>query len=184
MKQMVILTILTLTVVFGTGCTSGYWTDRGRDAADIFTISYGYGLGAKAIVGPLHAGLLFNSEIGGMRGGVIKPVFEPNSAGHGATPVDFKPAVDLDITLMSLEWFEEEDASERRKTFKSDSALIYPVWQLKDRRGIPTCTKLEVVAGCGLSLRLGFNPGELVDFLFGIFGTDLFDDDLEKQYAQ
>ena len=39
-------------------------------------------------------------------------------------------------------------------------------------------TQIEVTAGAGPSVRVGFNPGELVDFLVGWFGVDLYNDDI------
>jgi len=41
-------------------------------------------------------------------------------------------------------------------------------------------TQIEVVAGLGGTIRLGFNPGELLDFILGWVTIDIFNDDLEK----
>lgn len=38
-------------------------------------------------------------------------------------------------------------------------------------------TEIEAVGGLGLTLRMGVNPGEFVDFLLGWFGIDIFNDD-------
>jgi hypothetical protein len=73
--------ILTLQVVGSTtsalcvlcsGCATGYLADRVRDGADVFTLTMSAGLGARARVGPLHAGL--NATVGdiGLRGGAIE----------------------------------------------------------------------------------------------------------------
>ena len=40
-------------------------------------------------------------------------------------------------------------------------------------------TQLEVVIGLGGTLRLGFNPGVLLDFLLGWFTIDISYDDIE-----
>ncbi len=51
----------------------------------------------------------------------------------------------------------------------------------KDARpNLPTWTHLEVAAALGVGVRLGFNPGELLDFLLGFFGADLYGDDLAR----
>ena len=42
-------------------------------------------------------------------------------------------------------------------------------------------TQMEVVVGLGGTLRLGFNPGELLDFILGWATIDIYNDDLEKQ---
>lgn len=39
-------------------------------------------------------------------------------------------------------------------------------------------TQLEVAAGLGYTVRLGFNPGELLDFLLGWTTIDIFGDDV------
>jgi hypothetical protein len=38
-------------------------------------------------------------------------------------------------------------------------------------------TQIEVAGGLGMALRLGFNVGELVDFIIGFSGADLYRDD-------
>ena len=38
---------------------------------------------------------------------------------------------------------------------------------------------MEVAAGLVGGIRLGFNPGELLDFIMGFLGLDLYGDDLE-----
>ncbi|PJZ71537.1 hypothetical protein CH373_00120 [Leptospira perolatii] len=38
--------------------------------------------------------------------------------------------------------------------------------------------EIELYVGLYVGLRVGFNPAELLDFLFGIFGLDLLEDDL------
>ncbi len=42
-------------------------------------------------------------------------------------------------------------------------------------------TQAEACVGLGPSIRLGINPGEILDFLFGWTTIDLFGDDLEWQ---
>ena len=44
----------------------------------------------------------------------------------------------------------------------------------------PDWTHLEIAAALGVGVRLGFNPGELLDFLLGFFGADLYGDDLAR----
>ena len=50
-KTIQIASLLSLTV-FCSGCATPYAIDRGRDAADIFTATFGSGYGAKVLVGP------------------------------------------------------------------------------------------------------------------------------------
>ena len=46
------------------------------------------------------------------------------------------------------------------------------------RPHLPSWTHLEAAAALGVGVRLGFNPGELLDFLLGFFGVDLYGDDV------
>ena len=41
-------------------------------------------------------------------------------------------------------------------------------------------TQVEAVVGLGPSIRLGFNPGELLDFILGWVTLDIFNDDLNS----
>jgi hypothetical protein len=42
-------------------------------------------------------------------------------------------------------------------------------------------TQIEVTAGLGGGSRLGFNPGELLDFILGWVGFDIYGDDLASR---
>ena len=42
-------------------------------------------------------------------------------------------------------------------------------------------TDIECVAGFLLLIRIGFNPGELLDFLLGWTTLDIYDDDIGKR---
>jgi hypothetical protein len=44
-------------------------------------------------------------------------------------------------------------------------------------------TQIEFQVGLFFMPRVGFNPGEALDFLFGWFNLDLFGDDLSSQAA-
>ena len=75
-KQIAIVfgcTVLALATACLTGCasTGGYLIDRGRDAADIVTITAGGGVGGKARVGPFQTGLLLDMSSIGLRGGSL-----------------------------------------------------------------------------------------------------------------
>jgi hypothetical protein len=48
--------------------------------------------------------------------------------------------------------------------------LFHPYW-----------TQIEVIGDVGVGCRLGFNPGELLDFILGWTTIDIFDDDLERK---
>jgi hypothetical protein len=177
--------------VFTSGCaTTGYWADRRRDAMDVFTFQIGYGLGAKARVGPVQSGLLADIGGVGIRGGDILGFKDFWPAGY-----DEAAKQDYVGVVIGMEGFGGSDASNRRgKSFgaKQVAFVSYPITHPEEhqRRWLdehhivlnpaPYYSQIEVVAAAGLSVRVGFNPGELVDFLLGWFGADIYHDDLSK----
>ena len=175
------------------GCASPYMTDRGRDAADIFTATAGVGAGGKARVGPLHLGLLFNCAEAGLRGGevVVSRPFEKSELG---TP----KSLDMLFFAYGLEAFEGGPlAPDRGKCFQSvtfvyltapaPESIVYgkTTKRASGRHAVyspaPYWTEIEACVGLGGTLRLGFNPGELLDFILGWTTLDIFGDDLESK---
>jgi hypothetical protein len=192
MKMKAYLILLVGVSVLAGGCaTTGYWADRRRDALDIFTVQIGYGLGAKARVGPVQTGLLADIGGVGIRGGDVLGIKDFWPVGY-----DEPAKQDYVGVVIGREAFGGSDASNRRgKSFGAKQVLFasYPItgplddsqraW-LEEHHVVlnpaPYYSEIEVVAAAGLSLRLGFNPGELVDFLLGWFGVDIYDDDLSR----
>ncbi len=164
--------LLLLFSFVGTGCTTGYWVDRGRDAADVFTFGLGVGLGAKARVGPVHLGAVYNEDMGGLRGGDI--YWEPFR--------DF----DIHLLLIGSDKFNlRRGRPNRSKTyFTIQSILTFPEVTTGEGTRIASSsyyTQIECIIGIGPTLRVGFNPGELFDFVLGFVGIDFFNDDLERR---
>ncbi len=156
------------------GCTTGYWVDRGRDAADVFTGTLGGGIGAKTRIGPFRTGLIANMDVMGLRGGRLL-----------VDRSEFPSLVDLEAVIMGMDW--AYYARDRRAKGYSTSLIapygVVPFIRLPDEPG--TCasyyTQIEVVVACWLGFRLGFNPGELLDLALGFVGLDIYNDDLERQ---
>ncbi len=174
---------LLLPVLFCSGCASPYWQNRRADAADVFTAAVGVGLGATARVGPLRAGLgahydLYGVEAGetGKLGTLAGLVVDGPSAGEVSFLLWGESAVDLD-----------GGARRRGKNHCSSSVASFtrgldpvPLWDPPSPAGGNPArwTQIEVAAGLLGGVRLGFNPGELLDFVLGFFGVDLYDDDV------
>ncbi len=185
-----ILLVIAGAGLLSTGCTTGYWLDRGRDAADIFTLTAGYGAGGKARVGPIRAGLFVNSDRVGLRGGAVGMGI---SKGEGRFVMSSRTE-EVELTYTSAESFAPGDWEVPRKRGKQFVAMgIFTIsgsaskpiekdflsvkktaWQ----QHLPYYTNLEVAAGLGVSVRAGVNPGEFLDFLLGWFGLDIFKDDI------
>lgn len=167
-----VLSGLLLVILLFSGCASPqYLSDRGRDAGDIFTLTFGRGLGAKARVGPVAAGLLANEDLVGLRGGELG-FFNTRSS-----DVPLPEVGDLQLLLVGSDCC-YVGGHQRNKNYGA-GGLIF--WQLPEERGIYYYySQVEVTVALGLSVRLGINPGELLDFLLGWFGVDFYDDDVGK----
>ena len=164
-----ILAALVAAAVSGCASTGGYWADRGRDAADVFTCTVGVGTaGAKARVGPVCAGLLAQSDITGLRNGRF--FMDP-------------PPIFAQYDLLLGCWGVENITGNERKD-AVESTMVIPFIYGGNFFSVPPdlpayyYCQIEAVATLGMSLRLGFNPGELLDFLLGFSTIDIFGDDI------
>ena len=175
------------------GCAStGYMGNRMRDAGDIFTASVGFGAGAKARVGPVQVGLMANIDMLGLRGGRCGDiVWYETPTRETIAPYPYKmrkfpekeyPWAYPRFVFGNDRYHVGDDRSMialRGKTYEAVSPI--PFLALA---GQPEYyTQIEVVVGVLGSLRLGFNPGELLDFVLGWTTLDIFNDDLKKEEA-
>jgi hypothetical protein len=169
--------VLVVVALAGSGCISprAYFADRWADAKDVFTASVGTGGGVKARVGPINAGLFVDSDVAGLRGG--EGFFIPGDFNHRAGLFE---DIDYVVLAWGVEGFTPQgnwSLRERGKSFDAYGIVFF--------RARPGCysyyTQIEVAAGAGGTLRLGFNPGELLDFVLGWFGLDIYGDDLNAR---
>ena len=184
LETLSLITLLILTV----GCSTPYLIDRNQDAADIFTLTTGVGVGAKARLGPITVSpLLIHNESSGLRGGEVFYDIKgaPMLVDHGILDVGF--------LFFSAETFGSRQQQrwdtvtvnrleERGKAYLGQEIYI-PFIEIPkqiEQTKYPSYfyTQAEVTVALGLSLRLGFNPGELVDWILGWGTIDIFDDDL------
>ena len=177
------------------GCqTTVYLPARARDAGDIFALALGVGGGAKVRSGPVRLGLLYQVDMHGYRYGSRLR----NLSGEG-----WYNRMDIALLTMCLENYDsghgrEESARGKRFsatmgfpglrppkdfwssiwTFVTPLSTLDPTFsRQRDPLFHPYYTQCEVCVGLLGTLRLGANPGELVDFLLGWVGVDFFDDD-------
>ena len=182
-------------VAFLSGCAStGYWANRRRDAADMATVTVGAGIGGKAHVGPLQAGMFFNCAEAGLRGGGIvkNGIFEMSE-------MKWPKSLDAIFWAFGGEIFEGGPLSlERGKAYQAvtlfyltaslpeslPASLMYgpkttrPSGIVAKYNPIPYWTQIEAAVGLGGTLRLGLNPGEMLDFILGFTTLDIFGDDI------
>ena len=178
------------------GCVSprGYLLDRWADTKDIFTASVGTGGGARARAGPLNAGLFLNRDRAGLRGGECFRLSDGPLVGGDSDGVlllfygdqfDLRhpPVAPSKSTSHRPRYQLVGDIlAERNKCFRSGIIPLPSPLTLFELPKTPYYyTQLEVAVGVGGTLRLGFNPGELLDFLFGWTTLDIFRDDLEAR---
>jgi hypothetical protein len=142
------------------------------------TIAGGLGAGAKARVGPFALGLLYHREAIGLRGGALyKDLSFYNNIG------DFHLAV-LGHESFSPYEYPKNIWEERKKRYYTPYLIIPMPIACPSSQKIETfayLTQIEAVIGFGPSIRLGFNPGELLDFVLGWTTLDIFHDDLNKK---
>jgi hypothetical protein len=147
--------------------------DRMRDGADVFTATVGVGAGAKVRVGPVQAGLITMGDSIGLRGGRFYSYDRYVFGG------------DMCLVIAGIEDFNcmGRAVGPRRKEFTTTYCVV-PIPM--DFKGGPSVnasywTQIEAVMGIGGTLRLGFNPGELLDFILGWTTIDIYGDDLEAK---
>ncbi len=156
-----------------TSPAGAYFRNRAMDARDIFTVTAIVGAvgGAKAQLGPISLGLF--AEIGHIGHGT-RLVGE-----YGLLQGEVGKHKGDNITIIGgpLGDFELKAGSTRARDRNK------PV-NSNDKYPASAYTRLGVAGGACLGLRFEFNPGELVDFLLGLFGVDMYGDDVYKSAAK
>lgn len=157
------------------GC--GYLQDRHRDLLHVLWADIGYGLGLGVdfqITDAVHSGIAFNviTEKVGLQREIAKPWTE-----HGLAFLIGRSVVDG-----------IKDGTTIRDGFLFNRAAFSRPWPdipLHHNRQRPWLSFLDVDVGVYalVASRVGFSPGELVDFLLGWFGIDIGADDLTSPWA-
>ena len=166
-----------------TGCAASYWTDRGRDAADIFTVTVGVGGGAKARAGPIHGGLFVGQDKAGLRGGEARS--------YSVSGCEVFGIMSTEYTVLSAEGFGY--GADRGKDYGARGYPLVSFVVAEDEGPLIAgkngalhsyYTQLEVAVGVLGTVRLGLNPGEFMDFILGFTTIDVFNDDLAAANGQ
>lgn len=195
LRHAIALSSVLVVVMFTAGCASPYLVDRGRDVADILTATVGGGLGAQARIGPIHVGMGIVGEGAGLRGGTFGVDGDMGlDFDGGLLPAPSPGGGDSGVFTASTFVTTNGLAAERGKLHMALSKLpflttmIYSVDPKElpqfQNRAIPGhaniayFTQVEAVIAVVGGIRLGINPGELLDFLLGWIGVDLFADDI------
>ena len=189
----IMFAFLLAAATLSSGCAT-YVRDRVADAGDIFTATVGTGIGVTAKAGPIHTGLGSVIDFYGLRGGEFGS-FVPDSklddrAPNRITDTLLPPSGDEAVIVAAFGTFGpyKSRAWARGKTFSSpylETGELFPFLDLPWDNDAechplidPQWTQIDLSVGLIASVRLGFNPGELLDFLIGLVGFDLYGDDL------
>lgn len=179
--------VLSLACAACCGCATASWRSRCRDAQDVLTCTVGLGLGARARVGPVQLPLLVQSDYAGLRCGewFASPMREDfwtyvSEAGHVVDQPFATYVADYGVLYSGYEVFDPGGAAAARHKLENTVGMGVATVVL-DRRNWAYYTNVEGVLGAVVSVRLGVNPGELVDVLLGFAGLDVMGDDLERE---
>ena len=153
-----------------TSCS--YLRNRARDAADVFTVTVGTGIGFGVQAGPIDTGLGFVMDLWGLRAGYLGK----NQPGH------FSWGVNMQLLVIGEDaGWRNPYVTSRAKEYRARCYLIALPEFVPGTKGLPPVhpffTQLDVSVGLFGSLRLGFNPGELLDLVLGFTTLDIFADD-------
>jgi len=162
------------------GCATPYLSDRRRDIADIFTATIGVGLGGKVRAGPVQTGLLLQADGLGLRGGTFPDVMDKSESWFAPNNLD------AELLVIGAEKFDSNNPNTklRHKDFAAEPIGPF-VSRVHDDWLCPSYyTQLDLVVAVGLSVRLGINPGEVLDFILGWAKVDIFNDDLERRKSE
>lgn len=154
-------------LVSSTGCTRTYWGNRANDLADICTVTSGAGIGAMAHVGPINAGLGAYGDVIGLRRGEVGVAM----GGSGQLIIG---GFDANKSSANASM---QRANLRGKGYDTKNVIV----PFDGDVPAPYWTNIEVSGGALIGMRVGFNPGELLDFLLGFTTLDMYGDDFIRE---
>ncbi|XDD49669.1 hypothetical protein AB3N59_14900 [Leptospira sp. WS92.C1] len=157
-----------------------YLASRVKDFAEIFTLTINTNeYGARAIVGPLSLGLHMQTD---KNAGRI-PNINISSFGLQGGLIGPKNSSELTILFLTIGDISLASGKYGYQLNRVKQSHYLP-FKVKGEAGSSHLksfeyTRLGVSAGLYLGLRAEVNPGELLDFLLGFLGVDIYDDDFE-----
>lgn len=187
MKTILQLIFLLGFATLGAGCAStrAYFVDRGRDTADVFTLSVGQGVGAKAKVCTISIGALWQRDLWGLRGGTLGRLHKQEGKSFWSSDPSELDTCEVYMLVGGIDKLNTPSAVAEQRHKHVDTYhyfILLPHTELiQGEFDYSYSLMIDVVVGLGGSIRAGFNPGELLDFILGWTTIDIFDDDLERK---
>ena len=193
-----VIRILVPVALLAAGCAQNrYFADRGRDAADVLTFTVGYGGGGKARIGPVQIALLGMVTETGLQAGDWLPLSELSFS----VP-DMPANMEMCMLFSGVEGvIGGRTALLRGKAYGAAAMGIFSwpehwgeqtfsfgdeIEGLAERgyrfNRAPYFTQIEVAAALLPAVRIGLNVGEMLDFVLGWAGVDIYADDLGRGY--
>lgn len=187
MKTPFIICAFCILMLVGGGCASpGYFAARWHDASDVFTVAVGVGIGAKIRVGPVAPALIVSHDLAGLRAGAFflgndNPLESDVAAPFPIALRSWDTKVSFGHDVFSMQKFNQ--ATERPQESivvrrNKDIVITNPLPCLALGKHACDYTQIEAAVGFGGSFRVGFNAGELIDFILGWTMIDIYRDDL------
>lgn len=189
-----VLTACMILCLFLCGCSRTYRMNRLRDLADCVTLTWGLGVGAMVMIGPINTGLGMQWDVAGFRDG--ESTTGENSASVNALFISYQEVRKNvfgrnNLPTRTADYYmpKEHMKNQWDKLIKNGATFYnrYPlIAQMEMAPAVGPAyharqyyTQIEVCAGLIYSgFRVGVNPGELVDFLLGFSGIDIYGDDV------
>jgi len=136
--------------------------------------------GAKARIGPAQLGCVLNFDVWGLRGGALGEIRWLECTWDFLYPWRGKRGFGED---RFLQWDQGPGARTLERRGKAYYAKApVPLIGIADEPEY--YTQIEVLVGLIGSLRLGFNPGEMLDFVLGWADVDIYADDLKEELVR
>jgi len=162
----------------------GYALDRTRDCGDIVTASVGSGGGLKLRASVLNLGYIAAQEdVAGLRCGEVKFGLQKGESVDEAWGYeDTGEGVDLFHGLNRE--YPQKQRGKGYVALRRFPGIMVPQICWESQTAYHYYTQVELVMGLGCSLRMGVNLGELLDFVLGFTGIDIFRDDRDAMEAR
>ncbi|HQM21498.1 MAG TPA: hypothetical protein PLE36_12810 [Deltaproteobacteria bacterium] len=151
------------------GCASQH--SRSGEFKDVFDVSIQKGIGANLHASIFGFGLSYNETVLGVEDGCLYSYGDIN---------DVKP-YEFGFLLINAHANVSKQAADRHKQYGAWKLLgLYPSGpDGRAKFSKPYFTKFTVSVTAGYGVKLGINPGELLDLFLSFVNLSLYDDDIE-----